>query len=161
MELKNMSVALFVKDIELSRLFYVEVLGQEVELDFGGNIIFKSGFAIWQIRSEHIIPATLGESKIFDPSVNRFELYFETEDIEDVFNRLKQSGVRYLHEMHEEAWGQRTVRFFDPDGHLIEVGESLGCFVRRFYEQGLSVSAVSERTSVPPAEVKRLLGLNK
>lgn len=46
MKLRNLSVALFVRDIEISRHFYVDILGQEIDLDFGGNIIFKSGFAI-------------------------------------------------------------------------------------------------------------------
>lgn len=160
MKLRNLSVALFVRDIEISRHFYVDILGQEIDLDFGGNIIFKSGFAIWQIRPSHIIPQTLGEDKVNDDTVNRFELYFEAEDMEAVFNKLKMSKVRFLHEMHEEGWGQRTVRFFDPDGHLVEIGEPLECFVKRFFNQGMTIEEVSEKTFVPIIEVKRLVGLS-
>ena len=84
-------------------------------------------------------------------------MYFETEDISDVFETLKSKRVRFLHEIHEEMWGQQTIRFFDPDNHLIEVGESMKQFVCRFYNQGLTVEQVSARTYVPFEEVERLI----
>jgi catechol 2,3-dioxygenase-like lactoylglutathione lyase family enzyme len=157
MDLTNCSAALFVKDIEISKNFYIDILGLSIDLDFGKNVIFKNGFAIWEIQDNHIIPATLGLSKITDMSVNRFELYFETEKISQLNQILKSKNVRFLHEIHEESWGQQTIRFFDPDNHLIEIGESMRQFVRRFYNQGLTLEQVSERTSVPIEEVKRFI----
>lgn len=35
------------------------------------------------------------------------------------------ADMKLLHDLHDEPWGQRTIRFFDPDDHLIEAGESL------------------------------------
>jgi hypothetical protein len=130
-----------------------------VELDFGKNVIFKGGLAIWEINQSHIIPEKLGIANITNRSVNRFELYFETEDIHEIYDKLKSNNVTLLHEIHEEPWGQKTIRFFDPDNHLIEVGESLKQFVTRFYNQGFTIEQVSVRTHVPPEEVKKLLGL--
>jgi catechol 2,3-dioxygenase-like lactoylglutathione lyase family enzyme len=158
MNLTNSSTALFVKDIEVSKHFYKEVLGLTVDLDFGKNVIFKNGFAIWEIRDNHIIPANLGLDKICDVSVNRFELYFETENLAGVFAILKSKNVRFLHDIHEESWGQQTIRFFDPDNHLIEIGESMKQFVSRFFHQGLALEEISRRTGVPVDEVRRLLG---
>jgi len=63
-----------------------------------------------------------------------------------------------VHGIHEEPWGQRTIRFFDPDRNLIEAGESMKRFVTRFYCQGMTPEEVSHRTSVPVEEVKRLVG---
>lgn len=160
MDLRNCSAALFVKDIEVSRHFYCTILGLPVELDFGKNIIMKAGFAIWEIQASHIIPSRLGLENISNPSSNRFELYFETENLPDVWQTLKRNHIRFLHEIHEEPWGQQTIRFFDPDNHLIEVGESMRQFVGRFYQQGLSLEEVSRRTSVPVKEIKRLLKIN-
>lgn len=157
MDLDNCSTALFVKNINISKDFYISLLEMEVDLDFGKNVIFKNGFAIWEIQENHIIPARLGLDKITDRSVNRFELYFETENITEIFETLKSRNISFLHELQEEPWGQRTIRFFDPDNHLIEIGESMRQFVRRFYEQGLTVEKVSERTSVPVEEVQRLI----
>lgn len=157
MDLINMSIALFVKDIEISKNFYINLLQQQIELDFGKNVIFKAGFTIWEIDDRHMIPGKVGLDKIRDNSVNRFELYFETKNIFQDFTELKSKNVRFLHEIHEENWGQQTIRFFDPDNHLIEIGESMEQFVGRIYQQGLTLDQVSVRTHVPVEEVKRLL----
>ena len=159
MELGNCSTAIFVKNIEVSKMFYIDLLGLSVDLDFGKNIIFKNGFAIWEIQENHIIPSSLGLDRISDIDVNRFEMYFETERLNEVFENLKNSNVKFLHEIHEEHWGQRTIRFFDPDNHLIEIGESMRQFVQRFFNEGLTVEQVSMRTSVPVKEVNRLINL--
>lgn len=157
MDLKNCSTALFIKDIEISKDFYTDVLGLSIDLDFGKNVIFTNGFAIWQIQDNHIIPTTLGLAKINDLSINRFELYFETENISQIYETLKSKNVKFLHGIHEEPWGQQTIRFFDPDNHLIEIGESMSQFVCRFYNQGLTIEQVHERTHVPIEEIKRLI----
>jgi catechol 2,3-dioxygenase-like lactoylglutathione lyase family enzyme len=158
MDLKNSSPALFVKDIETSKRFYLDILGLSIDLDFGKNVIFKNGFSIWEIQENHIIPRKLGLEKISDRGYNRFEMYFETENLEEVFETLKNKNVTFLHEINEEPWGQMTVRFFDPDNHLIEIGESMRQFVNRFYSQGWSVEQISKKTSVPVIEVIRLTG---
>lgn len=160
MDLKASSTALFVKDIVTSKQFYIDLLGMSVDLELGKNVIFKNGFTIWEIQTNHIIPATLGLDKISDPKFNRFELYFETENLPEIFDTLKSKGVPFLHEIHEEPWGQQTIRFFDPDNHLIEIGESMQQFVCRFYNQGMTIKQVSKRRSVPIEEVKRLIKEN-
>jgi catechol 2,3-dioxygenase-like lactoylglutathione lyase family enzyme len=156
MELNYSGIALFVKDIEISKDFYSKTLGMEIELDFGKNVIYKGGFTLWEINESHIIPQKLG-SEFSNANINRFELYFETENLQDVYTTLKGRKTYFLHDIHEEPWGQRTIRFFDPDNHLIEIGESMKQFVSRFYKMGMSVEEVSSRTSVPIDEIKRLL----
>ncbi len=157
MDIHNCSTALFVKNIEISKIFYTNTLQLPVRLDFGKNIILQNGLTLWEINKSHIISTSLGVEKITDGSCNRFELYFETDHLEEVYADLKKNGVQFIHEIHEESWGQQTIRFFDPDNHLIEVGESMKLFVTRIYNQGLSVEQVSEKTHVPAEEVKRLI----
>jgi catechol 2,3-dioxygenase-like lactoylglutathione lyase family enzyme len=157
MDIKNCSTVLFVKNIETSKDFYAGLLGLQVDLDFGKNVIFKCGPTIWEIQDSHIIPNKLGLDKISDSNVNRFELYFEAENLSEVFESLKKNNVGFLHEIHEEPWGQHTIRFFDPDNHLIEIGESMKQFVYKFYKQGLTIEQVSKRTSVPITTVKQLI----
>jgi catechol 2,3-dioxygenase-like lactoylglutathione lyase family enzyme len=43
------SSVMFVQDIAASRRFYEDLLGQEVDMDFGPNVGFKGGFALWQV----------------------------------------------------------------------------------------------------------------
>lgn len=159
MDLHNGTTALFVKDIEAAKDFYINVLHMQIDLDFGKNVIFKNGFTIWEIKDEHIIAKSIGLNKVKDTSVNRFEIYFETEDLEGTFEILKAKHVKFLHEINVEPWGQCTIRFFDPDNHLIEIGESMKQFVTRFYKQGLTVEQVSARTHVPIEEVIRLINM--
>jgi catechol 2,3-dioxygenase-like lactoylglutathione lyase family enzyme len=151
------STAAFVVDIDRAKRFYIEILGQEIDLDFGKNVILKCGITLWEIDPLHVIPRMAGVEAIRDEAVNRFEFYFETEDIETVCQKLATAGVMFLHPVHEEPWGQKTVRFFDPDRHLIEMGETLAVFVRRLYAGGLPAEGVSAKTGVPIDKVREIL----
>ena len=151
------STAAFVADITVAKNFYTEILGQEVEFDFGKNVILKGGITLWEISPEHIIPEKLGTDAISRRDCNRFEFYFETKEIVAVVRRLEDAGMDFLHGLHEEPWGQRTVRFFDPDRHIIEIGEPLKVFVKRLYKESGSAEAVADRTGVPPDAVKEIV----
>ena len=56
------------------------------------------------------------------------ELYFEEPDLESFVKRLEESefDIEYVNELMEHRWGQKVVRFYDPDGNLIEVGTPVG-----------------------------------
>jgi catechol 2,3-dioxygenase-like lactoylglutathione lyase family enzyme len=157
MKLSKPSIALFVKDINISKNFYFGVLKQELEFDFGKNIIFKNGLTIWEINSSHIIPKNLGLAKISNKNINRFEIYFETDNLKEVFEELKNNNVGFLHEIHEEPWGQDTIRFFDPDNHLIEIGESMQQFVGKLFKQGMTAQQIAMKTSVPIQTVEEII----
>lgn len=148
------SAVLFVSDIEKSKEFYVKVLNREIENDFGNNVGLKGGIGLWQPRENHIVMTGCNDVKT---KSNRTELYFESNDIAKDYNILKQHKVNFLHELLEEQWGQLTVRFFDPDYHLIEIGESLPTFVKRMYNEGLSEQQVAEKTGIPIETVQTLL----
>ena len=151
--MKFHSSVIFVSDIERSRDFYKTLMNQEIEHDFGKTVIFKGGLSIWEIRTGHVIPEHLdtgGHS-------NRFELYFEDADVEGRQHVLREAGIAFLHEVHKEAWGQRTIRFFDPDGHLIEIGEPLEVFVRNLRRSGLSPQAITEKSGVALETVRQIL----
>ena len=162
MNLKNCAPVLFVKDAQIARNFYESLLGLEVKADFGGmNIIFQEGFALWQIMDENIIPRTLGADNITDSRLtSRFELCFETEDLDNIYKTLKDNDTRFLHEINVELWGQRTIRFYDPDGHLVEVGEAMHIFLHRIYdEENHDIVATSKRAFTPVEMLKSILGL--
>ncbi|MDR2009443.1 MAG: glyoxalase/bleomycin resistance/dioxygenase family protein [Bacteroidales bacterium] len=148
MDLKNCLPVLFVKDAGRAQGFYQDLLGLTVTGDFGGmNIIFKEGFALWQIMEQNIIPGILGNNIYNSEATSRFELCFETENLDNIYSKLKENDIRFLHEINTELWGQRTIRFYDYDGHLIEVGEAMHVFLRRiFEEEGKNLEATAKRT---------------
>ena len=56
------------------------------------------------------------------------------DDVERVYNELKQKGVKFIEELHEESWGGRQATFTDPDGNILEI-------VQINWEKYFSVSA--------------------
>lgn len=157
MDLKNSSTALFVKDIGTSKKFYSGLLGLDIHLDIGKNVIYTCGITLWEIQSTHILQSKLGLDDITDRRINRFEIYFETETIQQDFEHLKNNNIEILNEIHEEPWGQLTIRFFDPDRHLIEIGESIKQFVTRFLSFGMTAEEINKKTSVPVDQIYSLI----
>lgn len=64
------------------------------------------------------------------------------------------AGLKYVHPLKEHRWGQRVVRFYDPDGHIIEVGERMQQVVFRFLHAGLSCEETAHRMDVPLSYVE-------
>jgi len=88
------------------------VPGRRIEHDFGGTIILSGGISIWQIDPNHVIPQNLTTNT----AANRFEPYFETDDIDREDSTLKESGVRCLHGVIEEPWGSGPFVSSTPTG---------------------------------------------
>ncbi len=147
------SSVIFVENIEKSKRFYSDILRQEIEFDFGENVIYKSGFAIWKLKENHIINQkleTLSQN-------NRLELYFEITDIEETQEHLEKNNINFFHKIQEEPWGQKTIRFFDPDNHLIEIGETLQTFIKRMYNSGMTIEQINVKSSVPAESIKKFI----
>ena len=117
MKLKN--VLIVVKDIERARQFYQDLFGLIVVLDNDGNMILTEGLVL---QDEKIWKEFLGREILREN--NSCELYFEEADIEGFVARLERiyPEVRYVNRLMTHSWGQKIVRFYDPDGNLIEVG---------------------------------------
>lgn len=58
-------------------------------------------------------------------------------------------GIRYVHPVQEHSWGQRAVRIYDPDQHVIEIGENIKVVCRRFLESGMTEEETARRMDVP------------
>lgn len=54
-----------------------------------------------------------------------------------------------MHPVYEHRWGQRVVRFYDLDKHIIEVGENLKVVCKRLLDSGLTVEETAKRMDVP------------
>ncbi len=150
--MKYKSPLIVVEDISISRRFYEEVLNQKVILNFGANITFEGDFSLQTKQSWADFIHVTG-NEVLRESKN-FELYFEEERFDEFVERLKSYNVQYVHSVTLYSWGQRAIRFYDPDMHIIEVGEKMEAVVRRFIGQGLSVEETAQRTELPIEFVK-------
>ena len=154
--LKFVSPLVVVEEIARSRYFYEQLLGQKVKFDFGPNVTFQGDFAI-HLQSH--FQSLLGQETQYPVTKKAHwgELYFETEELEPTYQRLNQAEVEFIHPIREQPWGQRVMRLYDPDGHVIEVGETMEAVVWRFYEQGLSIDRIMERSSMPREFVEQVI----
>jgi len=117
MRLKNILIA--VNDMDRAIRFYKEIFGLQVILDQDGNVIMSEGLVL---QDAGIWKKFIGKDLI--PKNNMSELYFEESDIEGFVKKLEESDfeIEYVNKLMTHSWGQRVVRFYDPDGNLIEVG---------------------------------------
>lgn len=123
------SSVIVVKDMEKSREFYENFLNQKVEMGLGANVSFR-GFALQAIGSwADFIDKR--ESDINLNKTNAVELYFEVDNYDQFMEKVKLANIEILHETKEFPWGQRVIRFYDPDNHIIEVGETLEGVIQR------------------------------
>jgi catechol 2,3-dioxygenase-like lactoylglutathione lyase family enzyme len=156
-EMKYKCALIVVEDMERSRKFYENLLGQRVILDFGANITFEGDFCL-QTRDSW--EGFIGAEKPVTFRPNNFELYFEEVQFEQFALKLKNTkefNVELIHDVKEYPWGQHVIRFYDPDHHIIEVGESMASVVLRFYNQGMTPDEIAEQTQHPRTFVDEVL----
>jgi catechol 2,3-dioxygenase-like lactoylglutathione lyase family enzyme len=156
MEIKFVSSVLFVNDIQTSRGFYEEILGQKVLMDHGPNVGFEGGFALWQ--KDHANQVLFGRPFAGELPLgnNNLELYFETDKLEETISKLVSSNVEFVHSLIEQPWGQRVIRMYDPDRHIVEVGEPMSTVISRFIGLGMNLDEISKRTSMPIEIIQQL-----
>lgn len=139
--------------------FYQEVLGMEVIADFGANVTLTGGIALQTIDTwKDFIQKQKNQIAFGNHAM---ELYFEEDDMDSFIKKLEgMPNITYVHRVKEQPWGQRVVRFYDLDQHIIEVGENMAFVVKRFFDSGLSVEETASHMDVPIEFVQSCLGSN-
>lgn len=120
MKLKN--IVIVVRDIRASIKFYNELFGLEVVFDGNTNVILTEGLVL---QERKIWEETIGDSIIFNSKC--FELYFEERNIDRFIDRLERfyPDICYINDIIVYSNGKKVVRFYDLDGHIIEVATML------------------------------------
>lgn len=152
--MKYEGVCIAVKDINLSKKFYQDLFGLDVLQDYGINISF-GGLSLQQ-EFDWLIGVP--KDTISEKSHN-MELYFEEDDFDGFIADLEQrNDIHYLGDGVKEAtWGQRSIRFYDLDGHIIEVGENMKMVVKRFLDSGMSMEETSKRMDISISDLEAIL----
>jgi catechol 2,3-dioxygenase-like lactoylglutathione lyase family enzyme len=154
--LKFMGPLYVVDDIAASRHFYEGLLNQKVKFDFGENVTFEGDFSI-HLKSQYL--RLLGDVSQYPvmKKAHNGELVFETAEIEAVFQRLREADVEFIHVIREQPWGQRVMRLYDLDGHILEIGEQMEAVVWRFYQQDWSIDRIHEKSGMPREFIERVI----
>jgi hypothetical protein len=69
---------------------------------------------------------------------------------------MTDAGVQFVHPLREHPWGQRVFRLYDPDGHIVELGEPMPVVIQRFLVQHMSAEEIAQRTSMPLEIVQQI-----
>ena len=143
-----------VSDINAARQFYEELFGLEVFQDYGKNIAFSCGLALQQ-DFEWLIG--LPKEKVLKKS-NNAEIVFEEHDFDGFLDKLNSyPNIERLGEVVEHSWGQRVIRLYDLDGHIIEVGEDMKMVIKRFLAAGMTMEEVSVKMDASVEDLTKLL----
>lgn len=149
--MKYCNTLIAVQDMDKSLKFYKDLFDQEVTVDLGWCKTLTCGLTL-QEHFDQIAGFPL-ESMKYRP--NTMELYFETEEFDDFITLLdSHSEVERLHEAKTYPWLQRGIHIFDPDGHLIEVSESMYSVACKQFEKGKNVEEASKLIQHPIDLVK-------
>ena len=156
---KFICAVFFVKDIEISKEFYQNVLGQKIMMDHGENVLFEGGLSLW--NGDYALE-TIGLKNTEKTPLGRqnSEIYFESGDLDKLYEKIKKEKekIEFIHKIKEQPWGQRAFRIYDPDGHIVEFGEPMSAVIIRFKDQNMTPEEISKRTSMPLDIVKTVLG---
>ncbi len=117
---------LIVRDVDRSRRFYSEVLGAEV--------VFEGPPAILRWSNSWLVINTGGGPTDDKPDVvavvpqdpNTFSsaLNIRVADVHAVYMLWSSRGAKFLTPPMQHPWGEIRCYLRDPDGHLIEVGQT-------------------------------------
>ena len=152
--MKHVCMLIAVADINAARKFYEDLFGLEVFQDYGRNIAFTCGLALQQDFDWLV---NLPKERVLKKS-NNAEIVFEEQEFDGFLNKLKKyPDIEYLGDVIEHGWGQRVIRFYDPDGHIIEVGEDMKMVINRFLDSGMTMEEVSKKMDVSVEDLTKLL----
>ncbi len=117
--MKFKGTLIVVKDCKKALKFYQDMFGFELIQDHDGNMelsdhLYLQEETYWERFTGRRVAAR----------GNQTELYFEEPEIDLFVKKLAAlyPDTEYVNPLMTHSWGQRVVRFYDPDGNLIEVG---------------------------------------
>lgn len=151
--MKYTGTLIAVSDMERSKQFYQKVLGLKVIADFGANVTLEGGLFLQTLETWKEFIRT--DQVAFQS--NACELYFEEREFDGFLEHLKAFDLSYVHEPLMHSWGQRAVRFYDLDYHIIEVAEEINSVVKKFIDSGMSIEETAVRMDVPVDYIKMCL----
>ncbi len=122
MRIKFHTTIIFTGDIAASKEFYHGLLGLEVLQDAGSFVLLEGNLGLHktEVFYEYIGKQYSGEAMGRD----NLDLYFTTDDLEAAEGRLKEAGIKFIHGIKKYPWGEKLFRVYDPDGHIVEIGDS-------------------------------------
>jgi len=119
---------LVVSDMDRARDFYRDVLGASVYREYGGTSCVLQFAGTWLLLVTGGGPTEDKPGVVFepprDPNSVGHSMTIRVPDCKAAYEILRSRGAEFLTPPHD--WGGEIRCFFrDPDGHLLEISESV------------------------------------
>lgn len=154
--------AAYVADLDCSRAFYEGVLGLTVlrVMSRGETpiaVAYREGLSIWLASDAYASLFGNADLAPADLRGGNWENTFETDGYEEVYRQLQAAGAALLYEPRTLPWGQRGFRVYDPDGHILDISETMAASVRRQAAGGKSLEQISATSGFTLADVQHMV----
>jgi catechol 2,3-dioxygenase-like lactoylglutathione lyase family enzyme len=113
---------LVVDDLDTALAFYTDALGLPLGHRSGPYAQLDTGSCHLGLYERAAMAETLG---VGDTDVAPFEIGFKVDDVDGAYGELIDRGATPVVPPTDRPWGQRTAYIRDPDGHLVELAQSL------------------------------------
>jgi catechol 2,3-dioxygenase-like lactoylglutathione lyase family enzyme len=120
------AITLFVADLTRAKAFYQGAFGLPVLFEDASSAVFRFDNTLINLLAEPEAPGLIAPAKVASADAgSRFQLTIFVDDADAVAADLADRGVKPLSGPVDREWGQRTVTFADPDGHVWEVAQEI------------------------------------
>jgi catechol 2,3-dioxygenase-like lactoylglutathione lyase family enzyme len=154
--------AAYITDLDRSRAFYEGVLGLTVlrVMSRGETpiaVAYNEGLSIWLASDAYA--SLFGDASLAPQDLRggNWENTFETDGYAKIYARLQAAGAAFLYEPRTLPWGQRGFRLYDPDGHILDIAETMAACVRRQAAEGKTLEHISATSGFALIDVQRMV----
>ncbi|WP_230126455.1 VOC family protein [Bacillus sp. CECT 9360] len=127
MKLEMKYIILYVNDFDKSMHFYTKILGLPIKMESGTYVEFDTGSTTLSINTRDSVRELTGLDVPGDSEASQtFEVGFVVEDVAATIETLRRQEVPIIVEPVTKPWGQTVSYIADPDGHYIEICDSVG-----------------------------------
>jgi len=123
-------LTLAVRDLEVSRRFYLDGLGWTAELEVEGDVIMilageKLVLSLWDREHFQAEVGSIAEGEGVPPFTISHNVATEAE-VDAILATARAAGADPVHAAVEREWGGYTGYFADPDGYRWEIATNPG-----------------------------------
>ena len=120
------AITLVVEDLAAAREFYARVFGAPVVFEGPTSTVHDLGTLLVNLLDASAAPELVAPGTVGAPGGGfRSQLTIWVPDVDAVCADLRARGVELLNGPVDRPWGQRTIAFTDPAGHLWEIAQEL------------------------------------
>jgi catechol 2,3-dioxygenase-like lactoylglutathione lyase family enzyme len=117
------ALTLFVADTERAKEFYARAFELEPVFEDENSVVFKLENTLVNLLAESEAPGLIEPATVGTGTRAQFTIWVD--DVDAEHTALLGRGVEFLNGPQNRPWGQRTVAFTDPDGHVWELAQQL------------------------------------